>query len=259
MASLSGGTFADLPAPIATVEHRVAGVQLRPRKTTLAVPRGIKGSLIVDLLAGQDTDGTFGYADGSYVRATLRGPSFKAQTLYGLPGEPLMLPPLAVDGEYVLDHIELVAKDRSTVLLTGTPASVPVTVFDKVLVSQVVSRPLTLDEIQAKGIVIDDQNFSAVEFAVGLVIDGETFHVTLPVVTPRFEGATELLPPDEWQARLVEADAINQGLKPVLPVPLQQRGLDFQMVGVTFQVQDPDGESDLALKVPPIPGLDSDD
>ena len=63
------------------------------------------------------------------------------------------------------------------------PASVPVRVFDEVLISRVTSRPLTLEEIQEKGIAIDEQNFRAVEFEVGFVLDGKTIPVRFPVVS----------------------------------------------------------------------------
>ena len=94
---------------------------------------------------------------------------------------PLLLPPLNLAGDYSLDGIRLAAADGTT-LLDGSPASVPVHVFDEVLVSRVTSRPLSLSEIEDRGIEIDDLNFRAVEFEVGFVVDGKSFPVKFPVI-----------------------------------------------------------------------------
>lgn len=241
--------------PLTAVEHRVVGVSLVASPTTLAVPKGIKGSLLVDLVPGDDSIGTFGLQDGGHIEGTLRGPSFPARKIYGIPGEPLRLPPLAVSGEYSLNDIKLVDTDTGATRMQATPSTVPITVFDDILVSTVVSRPLTLDEIQDRGIVIDESNFQVTEFEVGLVLDGQSFPIAFPVVSPTFNSATELIPAAELENRLVEAADINAGVAVELPDELKRLGLDIQFAGVNFQVVDPGLEEDLQLRIPPIPGL----
>ena len=84
---LMGGATAS--EPLTTLEHRVVTVQLVPEKTQLAVPKSLKGSLLVELVTGDGSEadvGDFGLAQGAHVEATLRGPSFPAQTIYGLVG-----------------------------------------------------------------------------------------------------------------------------------------------------------------------------
>ena len=174
LSPIGGATASE---PLMTLEHRVVTVQLVPEKTQLAVPKGLKGSILVELVTGDGSEadvGDFGLAEGAHVEATLRGPSFPAQTVYGLVGEALMLPPMALSGSYSLDAIRLVDTSTGETRLEANPGSVAIEVFDEVLVTTVTSHPLSLEEIQELGIVIDEENMQVVEFEVGLVIDGET-------------------------------------------------------------------------------------
>jgi hypothetical protein len=77
------------------------------------------------------------------------------------------------------------------------------------------------------------------------------------VVAPRFDGAVELIPKAELEALLAEAQVANAGLAlgAEIPAELEAAGLDIEIQGVNFQFVDPDEGEDLALSVPPIPGL----
>jgi len=120
----------------------------------------------------------------------------------------------------------------------------------------VTSRPLSLDEIREKGIAIDETNFRAVEFEVGFVLDGKTIPVKFPVVAPKFDQSTEIVPAAELAAKLQQAQAINDQLGgAVLPKELESAGLNIEVKGINFQFVDPADGTDLALKVPPIPAL----
>ena len=213
----------------------------------LSVPKGIPGSVGVAVRGEVPV--------GAFIEATLRGPSFPARRLVGAPDQPLMLPPLNLVGDYSLDGIRLIRPD-GTVVLDGTPRSVPVQVFDEVLVSRVTSRPLSIDEIQERGIEIDDTNFRAVEFEVAFVVDGLSFPVRLPVVAPSFKQTTEIIPAAELEARLVEAERINQALSAVsLPAALERVMPSLQIKGINMQFSGGGGDGDLALSIPPIPAL----
>jgi len=182
-------TAAALAAPpLTTLEYKVTGVQLRVAPAQLSVPKGIAGSVAVDVVAGgSSTDASARtFAQGAYVEAVLRGPSFPARRLVGMPNEALLLPPLNLVGDYRLDAIRLVDSTSGETRFDGTPSSVPVRVFDEVLISRVTSRPLSMDETQEKGIAIDESSFRAVEFEVGFVIEGRTVPVRFPVVAPSF-------------------------------------------------------------------------
>ena len=187
----------------------------------------------------------------------MRGPSFPARRLVGAPGAPLLLPPLNLVGDYSLDGIRLADGTTNETLLEGTPSSVPVHVFDEVLISRVTSRPLTLEEIQGKGIVIDEQNFRAIEFEVGFVLDGKTIPVRFPVVTPAATSNTEIIPAAELEERLRQVEEINDQLSQgvVIPPELETSQFNMQVKGLNFQFVDPGEGEDLGLSVPPIPAL----
>ena len=264
VACLAGGLAtsalaAPVPLPV-TVETRVLGVALRPARESVAIPKNVPGALVVDVVTageGAASDVTRSLAQGAIVEATLRGPSFPGRRVVGAPGGELEIPPLALVGEYSLDEIRLVDVATGAVRLEATLASVPIHVFDEVLVSRVTSRPLTLEEIQDEGIVIDASSFRAVEFEVGFVVDGETIPVRFPVVAPRFSESTEVLPKAELEELLAQAESVNAvlGEKVELPSRLLATGLDIELKGIPFQFVEPYEEDGLGLAVPPIPGL----
>jgi hypothetical protein len=244
-------TWLSAQPPLTTLEYRIVGAELRVAPSALSIPKGVAGSVLVTLSGGSEPA-----SGGVFVEAILRGPSFPARRLIGAVNEPLLLPPLNLVGDYQLDNIRLVDGATSATLLEGKPGSVPVHVFDEVLVSRVTSRPLTLEEIRGKGITIDEQNFRAVEFEVGFVLDGKTIPVKFPVVAPTFNQSTEIIPAAELEARLKAADQINQDLAGALELPEALRGsrLNIAVQPVNFQFVDL-SEGDLALRIPPIPAL----
>ncbi len=248
--ALCGGVTAQQAAnaPLTTLDYRVTGVGLEVTPSALAVPKGIAGS-VGTALRGE-------VPAGSYVEAWLRGPSFPARRLVGAPNAPIMLPPLNLTGDYQLDGIRLTDGTGAT-LLDGVPSSVPVRVFEEVLVSRVESRPLTMAEIEEKGIVIDENNFRAVEFEVGFVVDGVTIPVKFPVVAPAFRQTTEVIPAAELEARLAEAARINRELAVTVTFPpsLETAQPNIEIKGLNFQpVESSDAETN-ALTIPPIPAL----
>jgi hypothetical protein len=235
--------------PLTAVEYKIAGAQLKVSPAVLSVPKGIAGSIGVELSAGAPVP------EGAFIEATLRGPSFPARRLVGQVGQALLLPPLNLVGDYQLDNIRMADASGAT-LLEGTPSAVPVQVFDEILISRVTSRPLTLEEIQGRGIVIDEANFRAVEFEVGFVLDGKTIPVRFPVVAPSFTQTTEIIPAAELEERLRQAEEINNELAAgvVLPPELEGAQLNLEIKGINFQAVDDNGQ-DLDLRIPPIPAL----
>ncbi|HEX8310771.1 MAG TPA: carboxypeptidase-like regulatory domain-containing protein, partial [Chthoniobacteraceae bacterium] len=242
-------SIAPAAEPLTTLEYKIVGATLEASPAVLSVPKGVPGSIAVKLSEG------FVPPAGSFIEGSLRGPSFPARRLVGQAGKPLLLPPLNLVGDYSLDGIRLVDASGN-VILEGAPGTVAVKVFDEVLISRVTSRPLTLEEIQDKGIVIDEQNFRAVEFEVGFVLDGKTIPVKFPVVAPSFKQQTELIPAAELEERLRQAEEINNDLagNVVLPKELETANLDIEIKGINFQAVDEDG-GDVGLKIPPIPAL----
>lgn len=239
--------------PLTTLDYRITGRSLAVSPAALSVPKGIAGSVAVTYT------GDAAFAQGAFVTATLRGPSFPAREILGAVGQPLLLPPIPLVGDYRLDQVRLVRVEgtNTVTLLEGSPSSVPITVFDEVLVSRVTSRPLTSAEIGERGISIDESNFRAVEFEVGFVLDGRTFPVRFPVVTPSIRQTTEIIPAAELQERIAEAARINEDIAAnlvQLPPELRNAGLQIQTQPIGFQPVDGEG-SGIELTIPPIPAL----
>jgi len=138
------------------------------------------------------------------VRAELTGPSLASPislTSAGT-GDALLLPlpPLAAAGDYQLTNLRLVAGGRT--VLDLTPARARVQVIEQVLITSVKTRPLTLDEIKSKGIVLDSDDYLGFEFTLGLMLESKPVKVTFPVIfdkagtpLPELTGKLANLPP----------------------------------------------------------------
>ncbi len=233
-----GPTVSAAP-PLTSLTYRIVGTLLRTTPDTLSVPRNVQGSILVDLVRGDGSPVPDAAATlrGAHLEATLRGQDTPANRLVGEPGQPLLLPPLRVSGDYRLGDIKLVDDATGATLQLASPAFVPVRVFDEVLVSRVTSRPLTLEEIKDKGIAIDQNNFRVVEYDVTLVLKGERFLVTLPVVAPRFKESKELIPVAELEERLAEAARMNADLAHdvELPPALRTANPNFSLNPINFE------------------------
>lgn len=246
---------------LASFEHHVVGAQLRVSPAELFIPKSVPGSLAIDIVTSDGSRPTEldRWARGTYVEAVLRGPAFPAYRLLGVPNEPLRLPPIALPGEYQIDNIRLVSLDdeEHPTLMMATPSRVTVHVFSELLVSHVSSRPLSIDEIQQRGIVIDASNFGAVEFTATFLLGGKTLPVHFPVVSPKFREATELIPAAELEERLAFAAQLNREIahRLVLPEPLNLPSLNIHITGLNFQkVSDGEDEENIRL-YPSIAGL----
>ncbi len=246
-------------APLVTLQYHITGTSLQVMPATLAVPKGIPGSVLVSVYSGgaTNTPAAVQLSTGAYVRAVLRGPAFpQPYILSGPPNRPLIFPPINLVGNYELDNIQLVDAVTGAVRMEGSPSSVPIQVFANVLVSQVTSTPLTLDQIQQLGIDIDEQDFSAIQFNISFTVNGETIPISMPVVAPKFTQSTELIPSDQLQAQLTQAALINQQLSKTIQLPPQLTlpQLNFQVQGINFQPVDATGNG-LNLQIPPIPAV----
>ena len=134
----------------------------------------------------------------------------------------------------------------------------PVDVFSQLLVSSVTSTPMTLDQIQAAGININEQNFSAVQFSVTFALSSQEVTVNFPVVSPKFTQSTELIPADQLAASLQQASVLNQKISSTmvqLPPSFQTANLNIQVQGINFQFTDPTDVQNLGLAIPPIPAI----
>jgi hypothetical protein len=95
------------------------------------------------------------------------------------PNEPFRIPRLRVKGAYALSNIRLVQDGE--ILGYGDPRSVSINAT-QILVSSVSARPLTQDEIDAYGIVLDRSNFQALSLTFGFAVEGRTFNYQMPLI-----------------------------------------------------------------------------
>lgn len=117
------------------------------------------------------------------VLADFTGPEVDGiLTLETVPNEPFRIPRLSLKGDYQLDNIRLVQGDE--LLGFGNPRSAAILVT-QILITKVTSRALTLEEIRALGIVIDEDNFRVFMFTFGFGVEkGEQIEFDFPVILP---------------------------------------------------------------------------
>jgi hypothetical protein len=65
----------------------------------------------------------------------------------------------------VVEDVRLVDGGGATIL-AASPDVVPIKIIDRVIVSEVRSRPLSLDEIRSRGILVDEDDFTALRTAI---------------------------------------------------------------------------------------------
>jgi hypothetical protein len=130
------------------------------------------------------------------VQAELRGPGLDntSLTLATAPNAFLEIPPLRVAGDYVLSNVRLESNGEVLLRRQQGPGVEPIVikVIDEILVTEVTSRPLSLQEIEERGIVLTEENFTVFEFVVGFVVESDPVKINFPVMLPR-----QLISPDE--------------------------------------------------------------
>lgn len=183
---------------------------------------------------------------GAVVKADLTGPALgdEVLTLVAAPNELMEVPALAVSGDYALFNVRL-EDSAGNVLLVRERTSAPlvITVIEKLLVTQVNSRALTLDEIREKGIVIDEDNFTAVNFTVGLTLGSEEVAIDLPVIVPRTTQAAATIEPPRMVAPATLQRAFDR-----INIP------NFSLAGFQLQVP-PQVQEEAGIELPPINGV----
>ncbi|OGC00091.1 hypothetical protein A2V82_13030 [candidate division KSB1 bacterium RBG_16_48_16] len=183
---------------------------------------------------------------GSMVKAALAGPSFgnSSVTLTALPNQTMEIPKLGVPGDHYLYNIRL-EDAEGNIILSRDPAldMVVINVIDKLLVTQVTTRPLTLDEIKEKGIVIDETNFTAMNFTVGLTIGSRQVVIDMPVLIPNTSQGLATIPPHSPPVFSFASGEFQR----MIDIP------NLSLVGFTMKC--PDEIEDPELQLPSISGV----
>ena len=119
---------------------------------------------------------------GLEVHAELRGPELPtAQTLTTVPGGTFLLPGFQQEGDYRLENIRMVSTADGQVVGFAEPSVAILQVRQIVLASATV-RTLSLEELQARGITLTEENFQAFDFAVGFALEDEIVEIRFPVL-----------------------------------------------------------------------------
>jgi hypothetical protein len=232
--------------PLASGELRIAGVQLAVSPASQTVPRNqataLQAMLVDPSDPGQPATLPAEFVDGLVVKGELSGPGLAApQTLSAAfadaeePGTVLLpVPALLANGNYVVDNLRLEDADGNFIV-PAEPAVATLDVIDKVIVTSVSSRPLSLEEIQQKGIVIDDSNFTAYEFTFGVATESGQVPISFDVAFP--------------QDAEVEEEGGGFHFPPVLP---QLDIPNLEVKGLLFNTP---LDFDEPVEIPPIPAV----
>lgn len=240
---------------LTTLRFDIVGLELKLDPAELTVPKNIPTQIntLLDLPDGAGPEAQLARRTleaSAFVEAELRGPGVAPTQIVVRPGQPIPLPPFALPGDYFLEDVRLV-KDGQTVL-SGTPDRVAIHVINEILVTSVTSRPMSLQELQAKGVVIDDKNFQVLNFELALNFGTSPVKIQLPVAVPSAEGLRSKTP-TQIQLDLAAANArLSQLVQ--LPPELERPGINFSIAALPFYPVREEDEEEKPFAAP-ITGL----
>ena len=198
------------------------GLRVRPEPELQTVPRNTASGLFVRIDLSPSTVAPELLLpllpSGLEVRAEIVGPGLEEGfELRAAPGELLPIPPLSTRGLYTVRDIRLVL--GGDVFLRASPDVATVEVIDRVLITQVTTRPLTLEEIRQKGILFGDDSFTGYNFQLALRLDSRPITLDLPVVFDSNDVPVPLRQTGSIGISGPGLPSLSAGLTPVLMKP----------------------------------------
>ena len=195
--------FASTAAPARTEERKLAemellllGVSATVEPDHPVIPKNTEAGVRIVLKTGERVlslaEATAFFGGAFWVEGELAGPGLESTKTLTSKGtettpaaDPLLLrtPALDASGDYELNNLRVMVGGRP--VLEVQPQHVPVKVIDQVLVTSVRTKPLTLDEIRAAGIVLDGDDYYAFEFTLGLKLESNVVDIKFPVAFDR--------------------------------------------------------------------------
>jgi protocatechuate 3,4-dioxygenase beta subunit len=104
----------------------------------------------------------------------------------------LPIPALPTAGDYTLANLRVVrvvkhADDTFSdrIALDVAPSTVALKVLDQILITSVTTRPLTLEEIKARGIVLTSDDYKGFEFTIGMKLESKPVTISFPAIFDR--------------------------------------------------------------------------
>jgi len=230
--------------PLASGQLRILGVQLVVSPASQTVPKNQATGLTTALV--DPANPTASVSDpslaGLVVKGELSGPGIGDQgsgvgsvTLSAPAGQLMPISPLLATGNYVVDNLRL-EDGQGNFVQSAEPALATLDVIDRVIVTSVSTRPLSLEEIQDRGIVLDDTNFTAYEFTFGLGTESNAVPINFDVAFPKDAEA-----------------AANGGAGLDLPVTVSS--LDVPSIDVKGLLLKTPPLTDATVEIPPIPAV----
>ncbi|MBI1817099.1 MAG: Ig-like domain-containing protein [Deltaproteobacteria bacterium] len=245
IAWLPSASFAQ--SVLASGELKIIGAQLQVSPATQTVPKNQASGLLTRLVDPANPDAAVSdpALDGLVVKGELSGPGIGSQaetpapigtvTLSTIPGQILRIPPLLTVGNYVVDNLRL-EDEHGNFVMPADAAVATINVVDKIIVTSVSSRPLSLDEIQDRGIVIDSSNFTAFEFTFGVGTESNPVPINLDVAFGKDPAA-----PDD--------PTTGFSFPPTLP---QLQVPNLEVKGLLLETPN---DFDEPVAIPPIPAV----
>lgn len=238
-----------LPAPayaqslLASGQLRLLGVQLAVSPASQTAPKNQATGLTTALV--DPANPTASVSDPSLVGLVVKGElsgrgggeqgsGAGSITLRAPAGQLLPIPPQLTTGRYVVDRLRL-EDANGNFIVSATPAMVTLDVIDRVMVTSVSTRPLSLEELRDRGIVLDSTNFTGYQFTFGIGTESNAVAINLDVAFPK------------------DAEAAPNG-GGGLDLPVTVPGLDVPNIDVAGLIlQTPPLAN--AVQIPPIPAV----
>src|SRR6185503_3952716 len=180
---------------IGEMEVSLVGLRATVDPPNPTVPKNTASGVRVVVTAGQrelSTEEVAAYFGlGFQLQGLLSGPGLPVAVDLphlrdgeALPADRMLLPlpPLPQGGDYQLTNVRIVGNGKT---LDVDPQTVIVKAIDQILITSVKTRALTLDEIKAKGIVLDSDAYLGFEFTLGLKLESNPVNISFPVVFDR--------------------------------------------------------------------------
>ena len=176
------------PRKLGELELLLSGLSATVDPVKVTVPKNTASGVRISIRTGT-TEVSIAEAErllgGAFiVEGDLAGPGLPTPVLLpqSAPSDPLLvnIPPLPRSGNYTLSNLRITVNGAT--VLDVTPNRVDVEVIEQVLITSVTTRPLTLDEIKAKGIILDNDSYLGFEFTLGIALDSKAVEFSFPVV-----------------------------------------------------------------------------
>ncbi len=227
-----GHAYQRLDDPLTEFDFLLLGLNVHPEPEVQVVPRNTATGINISMsfsTTGLEPAGLLSLLpSGIEVAAELVGPGIDDPIeLRGVPGELLPIPPMERRGIYLVRDIRL--ERNGEVFLRAIPDTATVEVIDRILITQVTTRPLTLEEIRQKGILFGDDNFSGFNFTLSLNLESRPVQIEFPVV---FDSNDVPIPTRSGAHLRIEGETFslpNAGYVPVMMKPVGAGGQEIEL------------------------------